>query len=299
MLDIVKFLQAHRIPTAPAGSPHCGPGWVNMDCPACGDRQQWHLGFALESGAFHCWRCGGKSFRGTIGRLLRTTDQDTISREIAKYQTPGTRRAKAPVERAACLAPPPGAGPMDAQHRAYLRHRGFDPAALAREYGLLGTRHLSGPWNWRVIIPVRNAAGQTVAYQGRSVMTAAEPKYRMTPDGQCLEDPKGFLYGEDKVTGETVLVMEGATGVWRFGGGAVATFGIQWHPEQAAKLRRYKRRFILFDPEEVAQAQAMKLAEWLGVFPGETEVLSGFQCQPGEFPAALVAAIRKNIGMDG
>jgi hypothetical protein len=278
-----------------AGNEHCGIGWVQLDCPFCGDHQQWHLGFNLEWGYFNCWKCGRKDLWKVIGILLRTNDQSIIAAAVAKHKTKGSHTHEEPRERNKELPPPPGCGAMVSQHRRYLRARGFDPTALAREWGLQGTQHLSGIWNWRVIIPVHNETGGIVAYQGRSILTKAEPKYRFTPNNEMLEDPKGLLYGLHKA-GDDAIVLEGVTGSWRLGPGAIATFGIDWKKEQANKLRRFKRRFILFDPEPVAQKRALELATWLGAFPGETEVLSGFDKQPGEFTPEEADSIRRELG---
>ena len=296
MLDIYKFTQAHRVPTAPAGANHSTPGWAQLDCPWCGDHQQWHLGFNLEGGYFSCWKCGKKSLWDVVGRLLRTNDTGTIKREIARFQIQGRHEPRTAVERKRDIAPPPGTGPMVRQHQRYLRARKFNPAQLERDWGLLGTQHLSGPWNWRVVIPVMNKERRVVAYQGRSILTDAEPKYRFTPDKDWLENPKGVLYGEH-LAEDAAIVVEGVTGVWRIGPGAVATCGINWHQEQVEKLRHYKRRFILFDPEPQAQRRAVGLANALSIFPGETEVLSGFSEQPGEFNTTTVDMIRESLGM--
>lgn len=185
---------------------------------------------------------------------------------------------------------------MTRPHRKYLEGRKFDPDALERKYGLLGTGYASGNWNWRVVFPIRDGADQIVAWQGRSIGEAA-PKYKLSNDKDCLEDPRGMLYGLQDCSGDTIIIVEGATGVWRLGPGTVATLGIDWNVKQANKLRRFHRRFILYDPESLAQHKARQIAEHLAQFPGETEVLSGFETDPGEFPDELVRQIRQEIGV--
>ena len=119
----------------------------------------------------------------------------------------------------------------------------------------------------------------------------------MTEDHLCLEDPKSLLYGIEEADGDTVVVVEGPTGVWRLGPGTVATLGIGWHPAQANRLRKYKRRFLIYDPELKAQSRAKELAEYLAMFPGCTEVLSGFDTDPGDFTDQMVSEIIKEIGL--
>lgn len=298
MLDIVKFCKAHRIPLAGPGDKHTGPGWQNLDCPFCGDRQDWHLGYSLEWGNFNCWKCGPKSVRQVIGRLLKTSDLNAIIREIARFQIEGGKERREKVERKPDIKPPPGTGPMARRHRTYLQSRGFGPEQLETDWGLLGTQHLSAEWNWRVIIPVADRTGRVVAYQGRSILADAEPKYRFTPNRDILVEPETMLYGIQKAE-DAAIVVEGVTGVWRLGLGCVATFGIKWHVEQAEQLRHMKRRYILFDPEPEAQRQATKLAEWLSMFPGVTEVVSGFRTDPGDFTPELASEVKRNLGFGG
>ena len=79
------------------------------------------------------------------------------------------------------------------------------------------------------------------------------------------------------------------------GPGFVATMSMDWREEQADKLRRFKRRFIIYDPEETATKKAMALAEWLSMFPGETEVISDLPSDPGSLTDKYVRKLRKII----
>jgi hypothetical protein len=97
--------------------------------------------------------------------------------------------------------------------------------------------------------------------------------------------------------GDSVVAVEGATGVWRIGPGAVGVLGIGWKMEQANRLRRFRKRFILFDPEPKAQARAIGLANVLSGYPGETEVISGFDVDPGDLNDRQVKRIRKACGL--
>jgi hypothetical protein len=298
-LDFIKLCRDQHIAFFDgAGNEHCRPGWVNVNCPMCSDSNA-HLGWSRESGGFSCWHCGVLHFWNVVPALLRTS-KSTAKTILRPYWThrnalqPRSRPKR--VVRPSDLAPPPGCGPMAKQHITYLEGRGFDADALAEEWGLLGTNHLGGIWAWRIIIPVRNESGRIVAYQGRSIGDA-QPKYKLTDDADCLEDPDAIMFGIDKVPGDTVLIVEGATGVFRIGPSTVATLGIKWRHGQLHRLRKYKRRFIMFDPEKEAQFQANTLAMNLAEFPGETFLLDGHGRQPGEFSAEKVKLLRKKIGL--
>jgi len=65
--------------------------------------------------------------------------------------------------------------------------------------------------------------------------------------------------------------------------------------EQASILRQYKRRFILFDNEKIAQKQAEDLANWLAAFPGHTEVITGIKSDPGELSQGKADRIMREL----
>lgn len=298
MFDFMKFASWRGLHVQTSGK-RSRPGWVQLECPVCGTdgtHGGWYLGWNLEVGCFNCWRCGKMDFKETLGRLLRTRDVREINSVIAQFQTdkrPERREIRA---RPRKLPPPKDYGPLLPQHRRYLEGRNYDPDELSETWGVAGCGPRGGTWAWRVVIPVHNAKGNVVAWQGRHIGTV-EPKYRFTPDEQCLEDPKTLLYGLDAVEGDTVLVVEGVPSVWRIGPGAVATFGIDFKQEQFHLLRRFKRRFVAFDPEPAAGRRAEQLAAQLAVFPGETEILGGYSVQPSELPEDEILALRQEIGL--
>jgi hypothetical protein len=295
MLDARKLFTANGIPYITSGNSHCREGWLQVQCPFCGTDGKhggWYLGWNLEQGFFHCWRCGSLRRWDVLKALLRRDPGP----ELGKFGN--ARPAPARMQKArmrACKAPP-GFGPLGAAHRAYLTGRRFDPDALANVWDVGGVGRDGGDWAWRVVYPVHNAAGRVIAYQGRAV-GKAEPRYRFTEDRLCVEDPKLVLYGFHMVPGNTVCIVEGVTGVWRIGPGAVATMGITWKREQLHQLRHVKNKFVMFDPEPAAQARALALARELAQFPGSTEVLTGFAVDSGAISPARAVALRKEIGL--
>lgn len=295
MIDFIRLCRQFHISTQQKRE-----GWLQLQCPLCGSQGThggWYLGYSLSSGAFSCWRCGALRFWDVIPKLLRVSER--TAREALKtyWSFPQVKQPKlqnGPKPRQRELLPPCPAGPLGEPHLDYLASRGFNGPQIATQWGLKGIGYDGGTWSWRILIPIRNEHYKTVAYQGRSI-GEARPKYRMTEDHLCLEDSKSILYGIEEADEDTVIVVEGPTGVWRLGPGTVATLGIGWHTEQANRLRKYKRRFVLFDPEVKAQKRARMLAEYLAVFPGETEILSGFDSDPGDFSDELVKEIHQLI----
>lgn len=296
MLDFIKLAQSRRIPYILDGHHHCHAGWLQTHCPFCaGGMDGWHLGFSLDNGTWNCWRCGALKFWVVIPALLRA-DEQTCRQLLRGYFKDSGPRHRRQVARLPTLKPPPDCGELSRPHQRYLEGRGFDSAALAERWSIQSSGRLGGRWAWRVIIPIRNGDERIVAYQGRAIGDV-KPKYRMTDESECLEDPTGFLYGIERADGESVIIVEGVPGVWRLGPGCVATLGIDWKKQQANRLRRFKNRFILFDPEPVAQRQAETLAAHLSLFPGSTEIITGFTTDPGDFTEKRAARVRRELGL--
>lgn len=300
MIDFLKLARDKHIHTITSGHRHARAGWVNMHCPMCSGRD-YHLGYNLRTGAFACWRCGALRFWTVMPALLGLPLEATKRTLRPYWGSKGVRVAPSVPEplkiRRREIKPPPGTLPcLLIPHENYLRGRGFDPTHLSEEWGIKGTNHLGGKWGWRIIIPIYNGVDTIVAYQGRTI-GKAEPKYLMTANDKCLEDPNTFLYGIHRAEGDSVVVVEGATGVWRIGPGTLGVLGIGWKKEQANRLRRFSQRFILFDPEPKAQQRARLLAEELSLFPGTTEILSGFSTDPGELTVRQVERVRRAAGL--
>ncbi len=301
-LDLQRLCQKYGVPYLTAGHHHCATGWIQLHCPFCsGGRSGWHLGFNLQYSSFNCWRCGSKKSRDVIRLLTSTNDPQALRLIFDRFQLKQTTPKQTDTQdiQSKPALPPPGMGKMGLPHRRYLRSRDFRPRLLEKLWDLRGTAHLSDVWNWRIICPIRNSTGQIAAWTGRSLSNIAKPKYKTTKQKHILGDPKALLYGEHKILGNAIVIVEGPSDVWRLGPGAVATLGIDWKHEQASKLRHYDRRYIIFDMEETAQQQADKLAKWLSLFPGITEVITGLKTDPGGMAPAAARRLMKRLEVQG
>ncbi len=301
MLDIVRLCTERKVPFLLSGHHHCKVGWVQMHCPKCaGGLQGWHLGFNLERGNFHCWRCGSIKTTEVLSGLLRLSHPADVYAVIEQYQKtgpilPSGRSHKLPNQ----LRPPPGLTPIRLVHRAYLRMRGFRPAQLVRNWELQGTTFESGAWNWRVVYPIRDIDGRIVAWQGRAIHADAQPRYKTTSAHEMLVDAKTLIYGIHCVPGDAVVIVEGAADVWRLGPGAVASLGIGWKHQQINRLRGFNRRYLLFDPDLAAQRRATEAANHLSLFGGTTEIISGFATDPGDMPQHIADRLMRRLGIGG
>lgn len=189
----------------------------------------------------HCFRCNGLDYANRRQELF------------FQAYTSALGAADAPVMRSNRIAMPRGPVTMpgtvvplqqlDTWHPAYrfIRDKGFDPAEIGTWFnvGLCVTpppdlQMVDG----RLIMPVY-ADGQLVGWQARCVgdfdwRAVGWPKYYNLPG---FAKSTVLYNGHNAQRYHLRVVVEGATKVWRFGGGpAVGTFGSSLSPAQATLL---------------------------------------------------------------
>jgi hypothetical protein len=295
--DAIRFVRDHGIPIADHDSKHFHQDWVNVGCPFCTGNPGEHLGYNTDKGYWNCYRCGWHSVTEVIEALLKVTKDE--AHKLAK--TYGARpqlreKASGDSRRPSSVSLPPGTEKMRDPHRYYLRKRGYDPEELEELWGLMGTGIL-GPYKFRVIAPIHRN-GRLVSYQGRDITDRAPLKYKACRAENEAVPHKHLLYGLDRAMSHSVVVVEGITDVWRLGPGAVATFGIEWAPEQALLLKRFPRVLIMYDfGEAEAQRQARKLGAALSGFGVNVEMLMvpGFQGDPADLPDRKAKKLMRQI----
>lgn len=298
MIDFKALARDFNIPIRTSGHHHCHEGWIQTHCPFCmRGHDGWHLGFSIETGALHCWRCGSVLLKDYLKARLPT---ESVVNIFKKYggERPTSRRI---VERSGPLEElemPDGFGPLTPLHCRYLTDRGFDSGELVRIWELGGTRQrVDSNWRWRVVIPIRSREGLLVNFQGRALGEAAHrPRYvTYRPDVN-----KNLLYGEHKIHSltDTVVVVEGPADVWRLGAGAVATLGVGWSETQAELISQYSHRYIYFDPDNAGRERAEVLATWLALYPGETEIIDA-DVEPGDLQPEEALAFMLSLGLGG
>lgn len=298
MLDFVSLCQEEGLPLIQEGHHHCHEGWAQTHCPFCsGGRDGWHLGFNLEGGNFNCWRCGSLGYYAVLRGLFPNRPLSEIKGLLAKYHRdfPTHKRQERPRKQQALK--PPGIGPLKPVHEDYLKKRNFDPIKLVQDWNAYGTcQDPNIGWAWRIVVPIKNTDNEVTAYTGRALQKKRRPKWKTTEKDQCKQSPNSLLYGIEHVK-DSVVVVEGPADVWRLGKGAVALLGIDWTVEQAAIIRTIPHRFILFDPDTAAKKKAEELALWLAAFPGETELITEMNSDPGDMSQREADQLMQELGM--
>jgi len=282
--DFESFCQDNSVDHSTEGSKHTSPGWIQMECPFCSGNPGHHLGFNIVKGYFNCWRCGFHPMDKVVSSILNcsTAHAKSVIKNYRGEPSPPTAK-KEDVKRASKLVLPIGCDALYERHFIYLAKRQFNGKKLASTWNLLGTGPV-GPYKFRIIAPIYHM-NRMVSYQGRDITGKSPLRYKACKKEDEVRDHKHCLYGLNKVDGDSVVVVEGITDVWRLGPGAVATFGIEYTPVQVSLLKKFKNAFILFDTADPqAVTQAFNLGEELNAFGVEVEVI---EITGSEDPASM------------
>lgn len=291
--DVMGYLMSKGITPTTEG-PNTTPGWINIDCPWCGDKMK-HLGINLENNGMSCWRCGGHNI-GKLVQLLENCSWSEAMEIMEKYQN-----FNRPEKLEKTLVP---AGKVEIPKEfrqnplnetmiiaemipayKFLESRGFLGCItkMLRKYEL----YYSGWWGikykFRILFPIY-IHHQLVTFMTRDVTGKAKEPYISQPPNEAVIPCKHTLYGYDEVSpGATVVLVEGPIDQWKLGTGSLATWGTGWTMEQIALLRSLypKKVYILFDSEEVAQEQAKKLGKAIWYCDSEVLYLDDHK-DPGE-----------------
>lgn len=283
LFDSIKFLTDYNVKYSTEHH-HCKPGNINIHCPFCTGKDNFHLGIFPEGNSY-CWRCGKHTLKELVKQI---TQAQYINPIIVKYLTDEAHpilkiSPKVEVQNNK-IELPYGTIKMGDRHRKYLESRNFIPEQLEQEWDLQGTG-IFGLYRNRIIAPIyfKNVL---VSYQGRDITNISSLRYKACAKRDEIIQHKHTLYAIDKVKGDSLVVVEGITDVWRLGAGAVSTFGIEWTDEQLYLLSQFKKIFIWYDNQEQATKQAEKLAYELAIM-SEVNIVEGVK---GKDPAELEQA---------
>ena len=186
---------------------------------------------------------------------------------------------------------PKGVGPLQPSHEWYLKQRKYDPAEISELWGVQGIG-LSSQLPWRLFLPITHQY-ETVSWTTRAI-GKAEPKYISAGPLEESLPHKSLLYGED-LASHAIIIVEGPFDAWRIGPGAVATFGLNYSPEQLRRMKNYPVRVVCFDNSDLAQKRASALADRLEVFDGETHVVCLSGPDPDSTPKREIRQLRSHF----
>lgn len=294
-VNLRKLLADYAIPFVASG-PELGRGWIGIQCPFCGDDKH-HLGYNENKNLLTCWKCGPKRMFPTLKKLLNVSNEE-IQRIIKNYGV-FVEDSKIDKPIAKNLVLPKEFGELRETHREYLKTRGFDPDNIISHWNILGTGNKCPGYENRIIIPIYQN-GKLVSFHSRDITGKASiPKKACKSENEVVHF-KDTLYGYDRVKSNTVIVSEGPFDVWRWGYGAVCTWGIKFTEKQVDLLSTFKNIFIIFDSasetnaEKQASEQAERLADKLSIFQN-VWIIDGLGSDPADMSQKKANAIKRRI----
>jgi DNA primase (bacterial type) len=123
-----------------------------------------------------------------------------------------------------------------------------------------------------------------VTYQCRDFTNKQEIKYMACPEVREIVHHKNILYGHPSLWAKSEgILVEGPLDVWRLGVNACATAGTGYTPQQLRLISKtFKKLYIIFDPEPIAQAVAKRLQEELSFRGVKTYIYNQLTTDPGD-----------------
>lgn len=286
-MDIISILADRRVNHLTSGNQHCRPGWVQIDCPWCGnDSHKFHLGWNIAGNYANCWKCGPHSAFSVLVKL-GLTPKDASD---ALKTSPARTSARIEHDSSGSYTEPAGLGKLLRIHRRYLIKRLFSPDEIEALWEVSGIG-LAPRLSWRLFIPI-TLNGERVSWTTRSVSDTAPRRYISASKKEETQNHKRLVYGSDFCR-DTIVAVEGPIDAWRVGPGAGALFGVSYTTAQVEKLAKYPKRFICFDNSRSAQAQAEKLASELSAFDGKTSIIQLDAEDPGSASKKEIRLLRK------
>ena len=287
--DLTDLLDSLNIPYQTEGHHHCRTGWVQIDCPYCGQgERKWHMGFSLSGGYVNCWRCGHKPLVDTLCLLTRWTPH-RVKSWLKDSQI--VHRAPNRIERRGTLKIPDGVTSLKASHRKYLQSRAFDPDEVERLWNVGGIG-LAAHLAWRLFIPIYQD-DDMVSWTTRSISHQTNVLRYISAKPEDESVPlKHVLYGEQYAR-HAIIICEGPLDVWKIGPGAVATLGVGYSSYQFNRMITYPIRVVCFDNDKTGRERAWKLSNDLSGFPGETFNVTLKEGDAGSASSSTVKKLRK------
>ena len=305
--DIIQYFEDNDIEYWTKGK-NIAKGNIAITCPFCGDHHYSgnnHCGVHLKSKMFYCWLCSAK---GYVNNLIAEIEECSLAQAntiIAKYSGESIFPEKAYTPTAnkntrrhfGEILPKGASNQFSKLHLDYLKGRNFDPDVIIPKYKLKCCHNI-GAYKFRIVIPIIQDR-RIVHFTSRDVTGKTDIRYKTCPDEIAILPMTHCLYNIDNVRSDTILIVEGATDVWRFGNGTVAILRTGFSNAQINLIlgKRIKRAFIMFDSEPQAIGRANQLARRLGMCIDHTEVIELKEGDPCSLPEADVAYLKKEIGL--
>ena len=298
-MNIIQLYKDFNVPFATEGHKHCREGWVNTTCPFCTGNPGMHLGYNMADDFYVCWRCGWKATHKALALLIHVSEKE--AKEIARKYG-GKSHVKSTVtvrvgQKKFRL--PPSTAPMNDRHKRYLTKRKFDPEVIEKIWDVQGTGPISLmdgiSFSHRLVIPIY-WENRIVSFQTRDITAKHSLRYITCPEQRERIKHKHIFYQAIPTKDSNACIcVEGVTDAWRFGYGAIATFGIKYTKYQVREIsKRFKKVFVVFDDDPQAIKQSEKLTAEL-ILRGVDAYSIKIQGDPGDMAQTDADALKKEL----
>lgn len=298
-MNIIQLYKDFNVPFATEGHKHCREGWVNTTCPFCTGNPGMHLGYNMADNYYVCWRCGWKATHKALALLIHVSEKE--AKEIARKYG-GKSHVKSTVtvrvgQKKFRL--PPSTAPMNDRHKRYLTKRKFNPEVIEKIWDVQGTGPISLmdgiSFSHRLVIPIY-WENRIVSFQTRDITAKHSLRYITCPEQREIVKHKHIFYQAIPTKdSDACICVEGVTDAWRFGYGAIATFGIKYTKYQVREIsKRFKKVFVVFDDDPQAIKQSEKLTAEL-ILRGVDAYSIKIQGDPGDMAQTDADALKKEL----
>jgi hypothetical protein len=265
-MNFKELLSQIDVETAPDSHHHSTPGWIQFDCPYCGTgTKKFHMGYSINGHFVNCWRCGRHGIVETLQALTSRSPSECYA--LIQQVDRGKWRPEEKLT-GTKLVFPKGIYQLKKIHREYLKSRNFNPKEIVNLYEVQGITRTTERTSLSLFIPVFFHS-QIVSWTTRTITEGSWSRYNSAKPDEELTRHKNLLYNEDTAR-HAIVITEGPIDVWRFGPGAVATFGTNVTMAQINKMTKYPIRAICFDNDRQSQKTAKRLYDMLSEQKGET-----------------------------
>ena len=295
----IRYLESKEIEYKTSGK-NVTKNWIEINCPFCGNDPSFHCGISPQK-LFNCYICSEK---GDIIKLVKQIEncswhkaKDIVvqfSEDLTVDLKKDNIRYSSKIDH---LNLPKISSSLPCLiHKNYLIKRNFDPDYLTKKYKLRFYYNI-GEWKFRIIIPFF-LDNKLVTWTARDVSGKAEIKYKHLDNEKSIIPVKKMLYNIDSISeGDSIIIVEGITDVWRLGEPAIATMGIQYTQEQVEMIlkKNPKKIIVLFDAEQKAITQANKLANQLSLFISDVSIIELDEGDPCDLSIDKIKEIKNMI----
>ena len=270
-------------------------GWTGVKCVWCGDRSN-HLGISPDGFSLKCWACGQKKNMLQFIMAVEKCNFAAAKSIAKKYTSDYIDTTTVQEHGVSKVEIPTGVKPhLDKHHRKYLRKRNYHPRLIEDTFHLYGGGVI-GPFKYRIVAPVYEN-NKILTLVGRDITDKSAIPYKNLSGKKSVLPAKHCVYNIDNI-GDTAIIVEGITDVWRLGSyGVIATLGLVFTNAQINRIAsKLKKAYIMFDSEPQAIRQAEELANLLHMQGVNTiEILELSEGDPADLTKDEVVGLRKSI----